>query len=343
MRIHLHSTVFQPSIGGVETVGELLARHWMEAGAEVKVTTDTPGPDAGESALTIIRKPKAREVLALTRWADVVFHNHPCTRLSWAPPLCRKPWFATVHTWLPMYQPSGNLRKRARAAVQRQLVSKCRFIAVSRAVARHLPDRRAPVLPNPCRFPYLARGGEQKRPVDLLFVGRLVSDKGVDLLIEALARLAQEKHYFKTKIIGDGPMRSTLNSKLESCHLDGLVDFTGTLSGEAVRGAYCSARYTVVPSRWEEPFGLVAIEALACGSVPIVADSGGLPEAVGPHGIVFPCGDADALAGVLRRISEKGDEAADAGTDRSTVAKWLERHDPEVVARRYLDLFREAV
>ncbi len=340
MKIHLHSSVFAPSIGGVETVGLMLAEEWTRLGMEVRVTTETPDSEE-KFNFPIIRRPSRKVLWKTTRWADVVFHNHPCTRLAWAPILCRKPWLAIVHTWLPMFQPAASLRKSIQAKVQRHLVSRCQLLGVSEAIASHIPNRCVPVVPNPCRFQVAKTVEASERPIDLLFVGRLVSDKGIDLLIEALALLAREKQFLKTKIIGDGPLHASLQRKVTACGLGACIEFVGSLTGEAVREAYASARYTVVPSRWEEPFGLVAIETLACGSLPIVADSGGLPEAVGPHGIIFPAGDVEALAKELRRIW--ADQASPAVSDPLKVAKWLERHDPAKVASRYLDLFQEAL
>lgn len=340
MKIHMHSMVFAPSVGGVETVGQMLAEEWTRMGVEVRVTTETPGTDEGLT-FPIIRRPSRRVLWELARWADLVFHNHPSTRVAWAPILCRKPWLATVHTWLPMYGKTEGVRRRIQAVIQRKLTSRCQLLAVSEAVAKHLPKESTRVLPNPCRFPWQDTNTEDTRDIDVLFIGRLVSDKGVDLVIDALDQLAREKIFLKTTIIGDGPLRSTLQDKVRSAGLADWIQFTGTLPGDALQKQLSAARFTVVPSRWEEPFGLVAIEALACGSVPIVAHSGGLPEAAGPHGIRFPSGDASALADILRQVAKR--ELEIPRGDRSKVQPWLERHDPETVARRYLDRFREAL
>ena len=341
MKIYMHSTVFEPSVGGVETVGELLAGEWLKTGADVKISTDTPGPLVGNNSIPVIRCPRRSDVIDCVRWADVVFHNHPATRWAWVPQLYRKPWYATVHTWLPMYHAGGGMSQKVRAMMQRRLMGDCQLIAVSEAIAAHLPRNRTRVIWNPCRFSWMGETTNRNRAIDVLFVGRLVPDKGVDLLLDALVQLAAAQCYVRTKIIGDGPLKASLREQAKQAGLAEWIQFAGTQAPDTLQDEFAAARCTVVPSRWEEPFGLVAIEALACGSIPVVADSGGLPEAVGPHGLVFPRGDAKALAEILQRIV-KG-EINGSFVSSGAIEAQLAHHDPAKVAARYLDVFSESL
>ena len=96
----------------------------------------------------------------------------------------------------------------------------------------------------------------------------------------------------------------------------------------------------VVPSVWEEPFGIVALEGLACGCVPVVTRSGGLPDAVGACGVVVPKNDAPGLADELGRL------VADEPARRRLLAhapEHLARHTRDRVARRYLEVIEQAV
>ncbi|HAV12555.1 MAG TPA: hypothetical protein DCX06_03510 [Opitutae bacterium] len=336
MKIYMHSQVFPPSVGGIETVGELLLNEWLNEGMEVKVTTDTPGMTTLDEKLPITRQPQRSDVLACTRWADVVFHNHPSARTAWAPILFHKPWFATVHTWLPCYQSGG-----MGSLIRRSLFKSCRFLAVSNVIAGHLPKERTRVLRNPSRFPNTSYQADQVRDIDVLYVGRLVSDKGVDLLVDALAELAKEECFMRTKIVGDGPLKAPLEAKVEQLGLSDYIEFVGTQSMDQLQSFYTAARYTVVPSRWEEPFGLVAIEALACGSIPIVADSGGLPEAVGAYGRVFPNNNATALAEILRRVAKR--HTNETSAQCGEIKNWLARHEPTQIAADYLNVFKQSL
>ena len=132
-----------------------------------------------------------------------------------------------------------------------------------------------------------------QRP-DFVFAGRLVSDKGVDYAIKAIHKLI---HCTKTEfflnqkplftIIGEGYERKSLEKLVADLQLENYVHFTGALKGKEVAEELQKHKYLLVPSIWEEPFGIVALEGMACGCIPLVAKSGGLPEAIGNAGIVF--------------------------------------------------------
>lgn len=138
---------------------------------------------------------------------------------------------------------------------------------------------------------------EKVKSSEVLFVGRLEAYKGVHVLLEA-ARMHKD---VSVRIVGDGPARTSLELMARGSRN---VRFDGFLSGRALEDAYASACVLVVPSLWYEPFGLVALEAMAAGVPVIVSDRGGLPEIVGDQegGVVVPAGDAKALAAAIRRF-----------------------------------------
>ncbi len=95
----------------------------------------------------------------------------------------------------------------------------------------------------------------------------------------------------------------------------------------------------VVPSVWEEPFGIVVLEGLACGCVPLVTRSGGLPDAVGDCGVVVARDDPAALADGIQAL------LADTGLQddfRARAPAHLARHSPDRVARDYLRVLHDA-
>jgi glycosyltransferase involved in cell wall biosynthesis len=85
------------------------------------------------------------------------------------------------------------------------------------------------------------------------------------------------------------------------------VTFLGNLDRQGMRDFYRQARFVVVPSLCHETFGLVVVEALACGTPVIVSDMGALPEVSGPGGIVVPAGDVTALRAALLDLWNNGD------------------------------------
>jgi glycosyltransferase involved in cell wall biosynthesis len=178
----------------------------------------------------------------------------------------------------------------------------------------------------------------QARERDLVFLGRLVSQKGCTTLLGALGRLRLRGLSPSLTVIGDGPDRPMLEGLAARESIGGQVRFEGTLQGEALAAALNRHRVLVVPSRYEEPFGIAALEGLACGCLPVVSERGGLVDAIGPHGLTFPNGDAAALADVLAGV------LTDPDTSRARLAgkeTHLAAFAPRVVATRYVRVFEQ--
>jgi len=146
----------------------------------------------------------------------------------------------------------------------------------------------------------LEKFGISKAPEHLVvFVGKLAYFKGVDVLIRAAQdyheHLNQSVH---TLIIGDGELAEELESMVASLNLNN-IHFLGHQSQEKLRGLYSVADVSVVPSR-REPFGLVAIEALACGTPVVATAEGGLAEIINEDvGTLVPVDDPLALSGAI--------------------------------------------
>jgi glycosyltransferase involved in cell wall biosynthesis len=132
------------------------------------------------------------------------------------------------------------------------------------------------------------------------FVGRLVPEKGVDVLVDALATLDAQ-----LLVVGEGPAREALERRV-AARPRGRAVFVGAVAHDAVPEYLAALDALVLPSRttsrWAEQFGHVLIEAMAAG-VPVVGStSGAIPEVVGEAGLTFPEGDADALRARVRAV-----------------------------------------
>jgi len=133
-------------------------------------------------------------------------------------------------------------------------------------------------------------------PVDLLYVGQLIRGKGVHLLLEAMAKMKSPR---TLDIVGTGNMEGELKALAERLGLKGRVRFNGFQDSpqEWMRRAAC----VVVPSFWQEPYGLVAAEAVALGRHVVAFAIGGLPEACQGKATLVPPGDIAALAKALEK------------------------------------------
>ncbi len=332
MRILLVSHRFAPDFGGIETVSELLRREWTASGHEVVVATQT----GGVSTPGMQYRPHPLALWRQVRRADVVFHNHVCLRMSWPLALVRRPWVVTTQTWLsdrPHEQTTAARRKR-------WCLRRATNFYISKSIARHV-DLPGQVIGNPYDeqvFNPPASAVRSARPHDLIFVGRLVSDKGADLLLEALARLTvpgPSRSLPRLTIIGDGPERAALAAQTTALGLTNRVRFLGALRPPAIARELVQHRCLVVPSRWEEPFGIVALEGLACGCQVVGSTAGGLPEAMGPNGIGFRNGDLSGMIAALERALALPADSPPTDAARAH----LERHRSRDLARRYLQTF----
>jgi len=138
----------------------------------------------------------------------------------------------------------------------------------------------------------------------IAYVGRLVPEKGVPVLLEAAKILHAEGHDFEIRIIGDGSERSKLEDLIRREKLESCTSITGFLTGDAFTRALRDISVVVMPSTWEETAGLAAIEQMMRGRLVIAADIGGLTEVLGDTGLKFAPGNPESLANCLRSVIE---------------------------------------
>ncbi len=169
---------------------------------------------------------------------------------------------------------------------------------------------------------------------------RLVPRMGIAGLLDAWQRLQQRLPAESVLLLaGDGPLREQILQRASEPSLAGRVRVLGRLEDSALIDAYRASDVAVVPTVAVEGFGLVVLEAAACGTPSLVTDVGGLPEVTDPldHSLVLAAGDTNALADRL--------EAAAGGSlpARDTVRAYAERFDWPKVAERHRKLHRRLV
>jgi glycogen(starch) synthase len=327
MKILLCSYRFAPDIGGVETVGAILAEQFARLGHEVRVVTGSAGNGA-ESAgeYKIIRSPSGRDLVGLVRWSDVVLHNQFSMRFIGPGLVVRRPLFI-VHQTFPSQDPNP-VRRSLKLHVCRLGTNLCTSDALQRDLAM-----RSNRLRNPVRVDLFRSAACRSKQRDFIFVGRLIPDKRVDCLLRALALLAQRKAVRTTTIVGDGPEREKLQKLASGLPVNFVV---GLQTDKPFAELVATHRYLVLPSDRNETFGLVVLEGIAAGCVVIGSDHGGIPEAVGPCGALFPAGDVGALAELLINPPMIAD------FERVAVEHLAPFH-PRKVAQEYLQLFEQAL
>jgi len=193
---------------------------------------------------------------------------------------------------------------------------------IDRHLARNGVARRATVPLFATVAPARAAGHEHRRRV--VFAGRVVPPKGVDVLIRA-ARSVQAEFV----VCGDGRQLGQMRELARSLEVAERVRFTGWLSPEELARELAEASVVVMPSLWPEPAGLVGIEAFAAGRPVIASATGGVGDWLqeGVNGLLVAPGDADALARALAELlADPARQQAMGAAGRRMVA---ERFTPE--------------
>lgn len=136
---------------------------------------------------------------------------------------------------------------------------------------------------------------------EILFVGQVIRGKGVDLLLQALAKVPPPWH---ATIVGTGNHLARCQQLAGTLGIAAAVDFTGWVDHGQLETHYARARLTAVPSRWPEPFGMVGIEAMARGRPVVGFAAGGIPDWLddGVTGLLAPAADTDALAARIAQL-----------------------------------------
>ena len=339
MKILLSSSAFLPRVGGLEIGQALLADRLTRLGQEVTVVTQTPVTDAAGAdrfAYRVLRRPGPLELLRAVRACDVFFQANVSLRGLWPLLLVRRPWAVSHHSWY--CRSDGHVAWQDR--LKRYLL---RFAAVSVSVSTAMAaDLGTPslIIPNAYRDDLFRILPEVERELDLIFLGRLVSDKGVDLLIAALARLAERGLRPRLTVVGDGAELPALERQAARLGVAAQIDFLGTRRDRELVPLLNRHRILVMPSRYQEPFGVAALEGIACGCVVVGSEGGGLPEAIGPCGRTFRNGNVEELTAVLAELLCQPDRLP---ALRARAQEHLARHGSVKIARLYLEVLEDGI
>jgi glycosyltransferase involved in cell wall biosynthesis len=309
---------------------------------DVTVATMTPedGIDDNLFPYRVVRRPTFWHLVSLVRGSDVVHLEGPCllpmmiARLLGVPTLVEHHGYQAIcPNGLLLKEPAktvcpGCFRQRQydqcvrctsqiggiRAGIRSVLLTfprrwLCKGVAANIMITNHVNGRLS--LP---RSAIIYHGIDEGNSVPrehtlpsnealrIACVGRLVSEKGLFVLLDAVRQIKDAGHVIHLDIIGDGPERPELEESAKRLELGGLVRFTGDLRGPDFERALNNVSVVVMPSVCEETAGLSAMEHMMRGGVVIVADIGGLGEVVGDAGLKFVPGNSRALAECILQV-----------------------------------------
>ena len=339
-----------PRLANVETIDGIAVRRFRYAPKkwETLAYTGTMAEQVGDSfrgkaALAGMLSRGALAVrTAAAEFAPDVIHAHwwfPAGLLAFGS-LSSKPLVTTMHgsdvrlarrsAWAPVLFRRVMARSSAVTAVSSYLASEAQSMAAGLNVAVE------PMPVNVELFSPLAGATAGSRSPDrFLFVGRLNEQKGIALLLQALAASGSGA---SLDVVGDGDGRAALESIARTLGVAARVRWLGAQSQEQLVPLYRAATAVVIPSE-DEGLGLVAVEAQLCETPVIAFRSGGLPDVVsdGVTGLLTPPGDVGALAAAMDAVLARDDRGASLGRAGRDAA--LARFSPNVVASHYASIY----
>ncbi len=312
-------------MGGVETQTEQLARVFLVMGYQV-CELETYHLPWGLIRLVHV----CRAVLP----ADVVLSMGLSLKTWLVVALLGRPVLISHHTYLGGN--GWNLRLKRWILRRSFHVANSFFLAEKLRELADLPRLPIAVIHPCCPLECLAsQVGPDHSPTnrpgwDVTFVGRHIPDKGGQVLLAALEKLAAFGcGSMAVAFLGAGPAQPEWQRLSLACGQR--VSFLGSLPASEVAVELRRSRLVVIPSLWQEPFGVVMLEALAAGCGVIASAVGGLPEAGGQLARFVPPGDVEALADAIRN-----ELTHPVPIDWAARQAHLERFRPERVAQLHL-------
>ena len=367
MRILILSNVPPGSVGGAEVQALHLARCWSATGHKVTVAGYANQPFFSDN-LTVVRlstlqgSRALRAVSYITATLWLLWRRRSEYDLIYCRFLKEQTFVASLAKYVfRLRQPLIACPACASTGGEAEYISGSRLkkiwikllglgVTVINAMSRQIEQEiqrleidnvRISRIPNGVVLPGLNPSRHSVNPgLQILFVGRLVEQKGLDILLRAASLLKEKRQDFEIRIIGSGPLRSRLENQVRELELDTRVNFVGAVKPDEVAAQLAGADLFVLPSRYEG-FPGVLLEAIAYGLPAIATRVSGSEEIIDDSmGWLIPIDDAFALASAIEealvlgheKLGEMGDKARD---------KAVHNYDMNRVASDYLQLFEE--
>ena len=369
MKIIQASSYFYPHIGGVETHCLELSRSLQDLGHEVIVLcAEVPKSRSKElvRGLPVYRFPAIDlpyipYMYALRRRiaqfsADVVHSHYPPPFISYGviKGLSQVPHVLTYHCDLEIPKNLGIFRipNVCKHVVQKAnsvfyanpiLDKVTQVIATTESYAQTSPmlqNRGYNIVPNGIRLDAfdsrLRNVNGEKRPSQILFVGRLSSVKGVDDLINAAKMILNQERDTTFLIVGEGEEKERLKRLAKG--YDDRIKFCGHVSKQALLSLYATSSALVLPSFTRlEAFGVVLLEAMACETPVIASRIPGVADVVGEAGLLVTPQHPSSLANAILEILENPARARSMGKNGRKRVE--EKYDWKIIARQVLNLY----
>lgn len=330
-RLLLLSHKFYPFLGGIETMSEELAEYFSSLGYDVCVLTWTRSDINEEFPFQIYRNPSIFRILKEYMKSDIVLENNSNLQLSWPSFFKKRLKLLVLHGLIQ--EKNKTLDWRGRLKLKR-IKSADKVVVVSHSLKKDVYEK-AEVIHNFYRDNLFKEYVQlnDRGSFSFVFLGRIVKSKGLDIAVKTVERLSKETDFdnITLSIIGDGPMLTDIEELVENLKMKDKVFFLGKLEGEGLVKELNRHRYMLIPS-WQESFGIVALEGIACGCLPFAYNIEGLPEAIGKAGIIVEenteCGFCEKIKYILNNPSVENEL-------RANMSEHLQKYTKTYICNKY--------
>lgn len=330
MKILMTAVPFYPHIGGIETVTQNLADEFVRMGHKVKIVTAQHWDGIDDFSYEVIRRPSARQMWKSYMWCDVFVQQGISLKWIWPLLLRRKPWFTVWHMASGF---GNNYRDRLK-----KLCSKLtNNILVSETVRREC-KLNGDVILNPFNNEVFSITNKAERR-DFVFLGRLIPEKGVDVMLDAFEMFKQcTDSDWKLHIIGGGET-PTFHTRIDHMLHKSDIILHGFQSPKDSAAILNRCHTMIVPSVCMEAFGVVVLEGMACGCFVIGSDGTGIEEAMRQAGFPFKLGSAKALCQSMIEVVNLSAEEIE--KKQYLMRANIGSQSLHKVAQRYIDVFEK--
>ncbi len=375
MRVAMVSEWFNARAGGVAVHVRQLTEFLVKYGVDVEIITGSwnPGEMPVDVPVHVIKGPKDPFFrLNMSPWVsrdmketinkgdfDVIHAHHAFSRMPLSALNIGRDFnikgILTTHT--VSFMPDYNYLWASLSygyPVYRIMISKAdEIIAVSDSARRfisHFTDVPVRVIPNgvdTSEFRVMDRS-EAKKMMGFgdepffLYVGRLVSKKGLFTLLMAFSDVLKEMPEAKLRIAGKGNLKPVLLSMSKALGINGSVEFLGYVPDESLNPLFSSADVFVLPSAFGESFGIVILEAMASGTPVIGTKVGGIEEILGDGkcGVLVPPSDPSKMAEAMVSLMVDRDLRERMG--KRALRRVRKEYDWRVVAKKVMEVYEKS-
>ena len=338
MNICIFSTVFFPSIGGQEISTQIIANEFIQLGHNVEVVTDIITSDNLDNfSFKVLRAKSIIDKYKSFKRADIILLRNFTVREVAIAIMSGKKIIISHHI---TYLHNSSYLSRFLQFLKKKLSRFFINIPNSNFTSKHISGKSYVV-----RNLYNDKLFKKKRYLrnkDFVFCGRIVANKGVYQLADSFKIVLKQYPNSSLTIIGDGADKNNLQQYCKKININKNVNFENFLSGEKLQSKLIEHLCMVIPSIWEEPFGIVALEGIASCDVVISSNRGGLPEAVGSCGYLIDPTVNKISETMIFVMKNRNDESKFIGNKYfDQCVQHLANFAPRSVAKRYLEIFKK--